>query len=58
MENNINLEELAREEARRYKAEWRKKNKELVKASNKRYWLKKAMQRANMKGGDISDERK
>lgn len=56
MEKNINLEELAREEARRYKAEWRKKNKELVRASNQRYWVKKAMQRAEQEGAKVDDK--
>lgn len=56
MENNINLEELAREEARRYKAEWRKKNKELVRASNQRYWVKKALQRAKQEGANVDDK--
>ena len=31
-----------REQRRKYKAEWRKKNPDKVKASNERYWLKKA----------------
>ncbi len=31
-----------REERRKYKAEWRKKNPDKVKAHNERYWLKKA----------------
>ena len=31
-----------REANRRYKAEWRKKNPDKVRASNERYWLKKA----------------
>lgn len=56
MEKNINLEELAREEARRYKAEWRKKNKELVRASNQRYWVKKALQRVKQEGENVNDK--
>ena len=56
MDNNINLEELAKAEARRYKAEWRKKNKELVRASNQRYWVKKALQRAKQEGANADDK--
>lgn len=43
-ENRIREEVLAeiREANRRYKAEWRKKNPDKVRASNERYWLKKA----------------
>ena len=42
--NQIREEILAeiREANRRYKAEWRKKNPDKVRASNERYWLKKA----------------
>lgn len=31
-----------REANRQYKAEWRRRNPDKVKASNERYWLKKA----------------
>lgn len=56
MDNKINLEELAKAEARRYKAEWRKKNKELVRASNQRYWVKKALQRVKQEGANTDDK--
>ena len=41
--NEQKLEELAKAEYRKYKAEWRKKNKDKVRASNKRYWIKRAL---------------
>lgn len=36
------LSDKAREAQRAYKREWRAKNKDKVKASNNRYWEKKA----------------
>ena len=39
------LEALAKTEARRYKAEWRKRNKDKVRESNKRYWINRALKR-------------
>ena len=47
--NNIStqaLEELARAAQRKYKAEWRKKNKDKVREHNKRYWAKRALRLA------------
>ena len=44
----IKIEQEIREEIRAaqraYKKEWRRKNPDKVKASNERYWLKKAAQ--------------
>ena len=62
MEKNLKisseaLEKIAKEEARRYKAEWRKKNKDRVRESNKRYWLKKAMQRMEQSGEAVDNDR-
>ena len=48
--NLAELEELGKAEYRKYKAEWRKKNKEKVRESNKRYWIKKAL--SNMERGE------
>ena len=31
-----------REQNRRYRAEWRKRNPDKIQATNERYWLKKA----------------
>lgn len=44
--------EIIREERNRYQREWRKKNKDKVRAANERYWLKKAIRRKKdeMKG--------
>lgn len=39
------LKELARSEQRKYKAEWRRKNRDKVKASNQKYWAKRALKR-------------
>lgn len=39
------LEALARAEQRKYKSEWRKNNKDKVRESNKKYWVKKALAR-------------
>lgn len=39
------LIEKAREERNKYFREWRRKNKDKVKAINKRYWLKKALEK-------------
>lgn len=40
--NNKNLNEMARKERNKYSRNWRKNNKEKVKAINLRYWIKKA----------------
>ena len=36
------IEQIAREELRKYKAEWRDKNRDKIKEYNKRYWAKRA----------------
>ena len=48
-----NLEQLAREERARYAREWRAKNRDRVRASNQRYWKKRAA-----KAAGISQEEK
>lgn len=50
----VDIDELVREEQRIYKAEWRRNNKDKVRAANARYWVKRALKRrAAEKGGDI-----
>lgn len=52
-ELNINieeLEELGRAEQRKYKAEWRARNKEKVRESNRRYWIKRALANKEREG--------
>ncbi len=49
------IEELARELRLNYFKEWRSKNKERVKASNERYWGKKALERLKREGSEIND---
>ena len=64
------IEKLAKEEQARYKKEWAEKNKEHLAQYHKkwrnenkdkvreykhRYWLKKAMERKNMKARDTDD---
>lgn len=39
---DLELKEAARQERNRYAREWRKKNKERVKANNARYWERRA----------------
>ena len=39
------IQELVREERRRYAREWRKKNPEKVRAANQRYWERKVKAR-------------
>ena len=39
------IQELVREERRRYAREWRKKNPEKVRAANQRYWERKVQAR-------------
>ena len=56
MDNKTNLEELAKEEYRKYKAEWRKRNKDKVRESNKKYWLKRAMERLEREGENANDK--
>ena len=40
------LDEAALEARRAYQREWRRKNKDKVKAQNERYWQRKARQKA------------
>ena len=40
------LDEAALEARRAYQREWRRKNKDKVKAQNERYWQRKAQQKA------------
>ena len=48
--------EAIKQAQREYKAEWRKKNKDKVKAANNRYWLKKAAERkTNKESGGNGD---
>lgn len=44
------LAEIAREEERKYRAEWRKANKDKVRATNARYWAKRALARIEREG--------
>ena len=39
------IQELVREERRRYAREWRARNKDKVSANNRRYWERKALAR-------------
>ena len=39
------IQELVREERRRYAREWRKKNPEKIRAANQRYWERKVQAR-------------
>ena len=39
------IQELVRDEKRRYAREWRAKNKDKVSANNRRYWERKALAR-------------
>ena len=50
------LEELAKAEYRKYKTEWRKNNKDKVRESNKKYWLKKAIEKLEREGAERNDE--
>lgn len=45
------IQDLVREERRRYAKEWRAKNPDKVRASNQRYWLRKAQARLNLENG-------
>lgn len=46
------LEQTAKELRRDYQREWRKRNPEKVRASNRRYWEKKAQLAINAKDFD------
>ena len=50
------LEKLAKAEYRKYKAEWRKNNKDEVRESNKKYWIKKAIEKLEREGAERNDE--
>ena len=52
------LEEIGKAEARRYRAEWRKKNKDKIRATNARYWAKRAIlrKRAEDEAGGAANE--
>lgn len=48
------MDEKAKELRRAYRREWYQKNKDKAKASNERYWMKKAraLEEAEQKGSD------
>ena len=39
------MDEMAKEERRRYQREWRQKNKDKVRAINQRYWANRVQKR-------------
>lgn len=43
MNENKNLEELAKEMRRAYYKKWRDNNKDKVKKQNEKYWMRRAM---------------
>ncbi len=49
------MTDAARKAQRAYMREWRRKNPDLVKEKNKRYWEKKAQQ-MQQSGGDVNAE--
>ena len=57
--NEKEIQELIREERRRYAREWRAKNPDKVKAACQRYWKKKALERQaaknNLKEGTVNE---
>lgn len=48
--NEKQLHEKALEMRRAYQKEWRRKNKDKVRASNRRYWERKAQKTAQQEG--------
>lgn len=52
-----NIEKLAKEERNAYYREWRAKNKDKVKAINKRYWENRAKNNVEKKQGDSKNDR-
>lgn len=52
--NDKELEEIGKKEMRLYKAEWRRKNRDKVRESNKRYWIKRALLKRSEKLNDDS----
>ncbi|MFL0165254.1 hypothetical protein [Candidatus Clostridium helianthi] len=47
------MDEKVRQTKREYMREWRKRNKDKVRAAQERYWEKKAMESTNNKEGGI-----
>ena len=43
------IEKMIVEEKREYYRKWRAENKDKIKENNRKYWLKKAMQKADKK---------
>ena len=54
MQNNT--EKMAIEARRAYQREWRRKNKDKVKANNLRYWLRKAQKMEKQSAGNMEVE--
>lgn len=53
-EQEVIMNEKAKEARRRYKREWNRKNRDKVKAAQERYWLRKAAE--NERAADPTDE--
>ena len=49
MKAKENIDELIKEEKRKYYKNWRKNNKDKIKKHNKDYWKKRAMKKLNKK---------
>lgn len=47
-----NKEQLAREARNAYQREWARKNRDKVKATQQRYWIKRAAQEIDKGGGE------
>lgn len=58
MENKKAIEELAKEEQRKYQRQWRAKNRDKVASINRRYWEKKAAELAASKQAGESNGNK
>ena len=56
--NDQTLDELVKEEKRKYNREWYAKNKDKAAAINRRYWEKKAAARLAAQQNESNDERK
>lgn len=48
----MNIEELAKKERREYYRQWREKNRERIRETNRRYWEKRAAKRQEQEGAD------
>lgn len=48
------IQELVKEERRRYAREWRARNPQKVQAANKRYWEKRALMRMKNGGSETT----